>query len=82
MMPCDASQSTLSLEMEKDPGVHLYSAIQKVSNTFYTARIPTKELSLVMERVDERTYPLWSHYSVVQSGGRAVELASQSLKGR
>lgn len=66
--------------IEKDLGSDLYPNIQKLSNDLYTAKIPGKELRLVMERVDSRTHPLWLQYIKVQSNPRASLLASNFEK--
>ncbi len=67
--------------IEEDAGKNLYPAIQKVSNTFYTSKIPHKNLTLVMERIDGRTLPLWLNYISVQSNERVTMLASSDIKG-
>lgn len=56
--------------IEVDKGKDLYPEIQKVSNDFYQARMPGKNLWLVMERVDHSTVPLWRQYGLVQSDAK------------
>jgi len=68
--------------LEEDAGKDLYPAIQKVSNNFYTSKIAGKELNLVLERIDERTHPLWLHYGSQQSSSYATELAKNGIEGK
>ncbi len=72
---------TCKASVRQDAGKNLYPAIQKVSNTFYTSKIPNKNLTLVMERVDERTQPLWLRYAEVQSHERVLGVGWDPKKG-
>lgn len=68
------------IQMIEDPGKHLFPSVQKITNNLYAARIPQKNLILVMERIDDRTLPLWRSYSNVQSHPRVAEAASEKGK--
>ncbi len=61
------SAAEMTLTIEQDTGRHLYPSIRKITNTLYSSRIPEKNLTLVMERIDARTQPLWEKYISVQS---------------
>jgi hypothetical protein len=67
--------------IEEDPGQCLYPNIRKVTNNFYASRIPNKNLTLVMERIDRRTHSLWQQYISVQSNTRAIEVVNNLKRG-
>lgn len=62
----------LTSSMSEDPGKDLYPQIRKLSDDFYVARIPDNQLSLVMERVDNRNFKSWIQYARLQSNPRIV----------
>ena len=62
------SAAEMMMQIEADPGRYLYPTIAKLSNNFYTCRIPHKNLTLVMERIDEQTQPFWLAYAKKQTG--------------
>ena len=54
----------------------LYPEVIQNSEGLYTAKIPTKNLYLVMERIDSENIELWQNYAMIQSNDRVIRSAS------
>lgn len=73
------SFTSLAFSMEdnvsEEPSKYLYHQVQKINENFYVAKVPEQNFCLAMERVNERTQPLWFQYAKVQSSPCAVGIA-------